>query len=61
VLEGVIPLETFPLRSGTKENLQMYRVSPCYKRKSASSVRNVLSFLDHTQRRTTVGRTPLDE
>ena len=31
-----------PLRSGTKENLQMYRVSPCYKRKPASPVRNVL-------------------
>jgi len=30
------------LWSGTKENLQMYRVSPRYKRKSASPVRNVL-------------------
>jgi len=29
VLEGVITLETFPLWSCTKENLQMYRVSPC--------------------------------
>ena len=31
-----------PLWSGTKENLQMYRVSPCQKRKSASPVRSVL-------------------
>jgi len=29
VLEDVIPLETLPLWSGTKENLLMYRVSLC--------------------------------